>query len=225
MSVELLKFSDAPENEVLKVKPPEVAPDGDVIGEYKIEVQFAPGRSVSSLKPSLGILMVWQSGSALHGGGDELAYFCGNKQCDMPIKSEYFAHASIICPYCGVESFASQEDKKQHVSAARKMGEDVNKFKKMPVCYSEKMFRMSPPVLAKLVEKVWYQLSGNADIYMKFHASDIRFHTTESSDDINRRIADAHGSRVKGVYPLKNIMKDLEAGAEPWKRFMAFLTA
>jgi hypothetical protein len=221
MAVQLVSFSSAADQ-----PPEEKKPDSSdkAVAKYKIEVMFGKDRSTSSLKPSIGMLLTWVSGKHYHGGGDEQMMFCGG--CNRPVNMSYVAAASMICPHCHVESFTSEYDKIQHVNYVRSQGGDVNSFQKMPCCSGEKIFRLAPPKLAKLIEKTWFQLDCNADIYLKYHPSDIRYVPQEVKATAVTKILDsARSKRQISIYPLHRILKDIEAGATAWKQFLAFITA
>jgi len=234
--VEILSFDDRPEEKVVN---PEVLEkmledaaakkkaNEKIKAKYKIEVIFGPGRSISYLKPSKGRIITWLSGSALHGGGDELMYFCGNDECSRPIEPQYFVAASLLCPYCGVESFASQMDKEMHITALREAGQNTQDFRAMPVCYDGMGFNTTPPELGRRIERIWYKLGGNADIYLKYFEDDIRFTAAEAGRSMDERLGIARAKRkgTRGIYPLHRLIRDLNAGAEPWKRFASFVTA
>lgn len=192
---------------------------------YKIEIQFGAGRSISALKPSIGVLLMWESGKRFHGGGDQIMYWCGYKDCECPISTDYFANFSVACPACNRESFLDHDSKAYHVKEVKKSGGNVESFKRMPIVFSERYFRLPPVKLAGLIENTWRRLGCNADIYLKFHPTDIRYRTMmETAKDIDN-MERARRLRGLSIYPLANILKDTAAGAEVRRRFLSFITA
>ena len=73
---------------------------GDVTAKYKIELHFGRDRSISALKPSLGLITMWESGRRLHGGGDDKMYWCGYQDCGKPVRSSAMAQYHLVCPSC-----------------------------------------------------------------------------------------------------------------------------
>ena len=75
--------------------------------------------------------------------------------------------------------------------------------------------------LALYIEKLFRELGSNADIYLKFHKTDIRYIALERAKgpEVARRLKGMH------IYALKNIIKDTSSGAALVGRFMAFLTS
>lgn len=197
----------------------------EIKAKYKVEIQFGKNRSISALKPSTGVLLIWESGRRFHGGGDQQMYWCGYDDCAMPMSTDNFAQFSVVCPHCKRESFLDQNSKKFHLNEVRKTGGDVQSFRRMPIVYSEKFFKLTPAKIAELIERVWRSLGCNADIYLKYHPSDIRYqalHMTSKSID---QMEKARHLRGLHIYTLARILRDTSAGAEVRRRFLAFITA
>jgi hypothetical protein len=75
--------------------------------------------------------------------------------------------------------------------------------------------------LAKELTKIFHSLGGNADVYLKFHKTDVRYLALErdKGPDVARRL------KGLAIYPLRNILKDTAAGADLTSRFKAFITS
>lgn len=201
-------------------KEPDVA-SNEIKARYKIEILFGKDRSISSLNYSTGMLLMWESGKRFHGGGDEKMYWCGYDDCGKPITVDNFGYYHCVCPKCKRELFLDPGARELHVKHLRDMNKPINGLDKLPVIVGERLFKLSPPKIADLLEKTWYQLGCNADIYLKYHPTDIRTSAMGSEEDL----ANMRNSRAKMIYPLKNILKDTAAGASLNKRLLAMVTA
>lgn len=167
---------------------------------FKIEVTFGVGRTTKG--PNLLGIQVWESGKRLNGGGDDLSFWClsNNKKnpagCGGIITSQYIKGGIAYCPHC-------------------EKGVNANLLTNM------KIGRVGTKNLADLLEKLFRQLDSNADIYLKYHKTDIRYAAMEQA----KGVAVARRLRGMHIYPLKNILKDTAHGASVSGRFLAFLTS
>lgn len=181
---------------------------------------------MSNLKPSVGMLLAWESGKHYHGGGDDQMYWCGYDDCNKLMSSSNFTMFTAVCPHCHRESFLDPGSKAFHVKEVRDRGDNTATIAALPFVVGQKVFRLTPPKLARLIERVWRELGCNADIYLKYHPTDIRY---DIADDHGAKISDRlvkdRQARSKLIYPLKNILKDTSAGADPYTRFLAMITA
>lgn len=203
----------------------DLKPDDTIKARYKIEIQFGQDRSMSSLKPSVGVMLCWESGKRFHGGGDDLMYWCGYPDCDTPMSTENFTDYFAVCPTCHREQFLDGPDKLQHIEDARKRGINTGSLEQLPVVSDTKFFRLPPPKIAEVIEKVWIKLGFNADIYLKYHPSDIRYRSSEMTTKTYDELKKVRRMRGLHIYPLARILKDTAAGADPRRRFLAFITA
>lgn len=227
MPVDLLTAMEEDEQPFKKpVKEATDIADGNIVAEYKIEVIFGKDRSLSNLEPSMGMMLAWESGKKLHGGGDEQMYWCGYDDCNKLMSSDHFSMFTAVCPHCRRESFLDPDSKAFHVKEMRQRGENPAAMLQLPIVVGQKVFKLSPPKLAGLIERVWRELGCNADIYLKYHPSDLRYSVDdEDGAKIGDRLTRERAKRSKLIYPLKNILKDTAAGADPYKRFLAMITA
>jgi hypothetical protein len=197
----------------------------EIKAKYKVELQFGKNRSISTLKPSVGVMLIWESGKRFHGGGDQQMYWCGFDDCQFPMSTDNFGFYHVVCPTCNRENFLDKPSKDDHILEARRMGKNTASFKGMPIVFGERYFNLTPPKIADLIEKVWRRLGCNADIYIKYHPSDIRyramFETAKTQDDLEK------ARRLRGllIYPLARILKDTSTGAEARKQFLKLVTA
>lgn len=172
--------------------------NGEIRAKYKIEVTFSKGRT--SLGPNLVGIQIWESGRRLSGGGDDLAFWCRSTEteegCWGIITSDFIRGGIALCPTCKKASNAD-------------------------LLTNMKIGRVSTKNLVNDLEKLFRFLDSNADIYLKFHKSDIRYIAMERAKgpEVARRLKGMH------IYPLKNILSDTSHGASLTGRFTAFLTS
>jgi len=170
----------------------------DIRARFKIEVTFDKDRTVQG--PNLLGIQVWESGKRLHGGGDELCFFCKDAKEDLGcwgiIPPDAVKGGVAYCPHC-----------EKAVNSVR--------------LTTMKVGRVTTQNLATELEKMWRQLGCNADIYLKYHKTDIRYVSME------RAMGPGAARKLKGmhIYTLSNILKDTSAGAEVHSRFVAFLSS
>lgn len=172
--------------------------------KYKVELMF--GSKYASNQPYAGALSLWESGSKLHGGGDTKVYECPGKTLRMsdcvgliPDSSQGYGH--LFCPSCKVVWKGGQ-------------------------VHGEILARLSNQGWANLLYKYFVKLGHNADIYVKRPRRDIRVaaKTEQDKQHMGEKLVKAREREVF-IYPLKNIIKDVNAGADPVKRFRALLSA
>lgn len=182
--------------------------NGEARAKYKIEVTFAGPDPLHGYKgrttqgPNRLGITLWESGKHFHGGGDELMYWCKDNRegedggCWSPISGDNITGEIAYCPHC-----------KRTVSAE--------------LLTNMKIGNVSTQQLSKDCEKLFRQLGSNADLYLKYHKSDVHYIAME------RAKGPEVAARLKGmhIYPLRNIITDTAFGADLTKRFYAFLTS
>lgn len=208
--------------------------------KYKIEIQFHKDRRAALHTPSLVSIMVWESGRRLHGGGDQRMVFCGYWEgqgyrdadaCGKPIKDDNFAANHLVCPHCKRECFLDAQVKKAHILLAQKEGKDTSNLKRMPVVNPYFIAKMSPKPLANFIAKIFRNLDSNADIYVKYHPTDIRSHDASEAkkpdiyDKARLDRIERKENRGLVIYPNEHIIRDTVAGATVESRFLALLLA
>lgn len=192
---------------------------------YKIEVMFSRHRSSLAHKPSPLMLIIWESGKRLHGGGDQKMYWCGYQDCGKPLSSDNFGYMHVVCPHCQREMFLDPEAKAAHVKSLRQDNRRSDGLDRLPFVVGEKLANLTPPKLAELLEKTFYALEMQADIYIKFSPYEIRYDKLhETTADMNR-LEKTRIQRQPVIYTLKAIRKDLASGADLRARFLAMITA
>lgn len=171
-----------------------------VISKYKIEVEFGEGRSTWKHFP--GVVSLYLSGSKLHGGGDEKLYLCPRDDCRGVIFPGERLGATVHCRKCQM------------------MWPETE-------IVGEMFYRLAPNDWATVIHRFFVQLDHNADIYLKYHPTDIRYQTAmelaraQGGEAVNK----ARNNRGLHIYPLKNIIKDTSQGADLYKRILVFIKA
>lgn len=174
---------------------------------YKLEVQF--GKARSTHKPTPGVISFWASGTKLHGGGDSKLYLCpGDRErsngCTRVLPEDYRSDRGVVCPSCGV--IWKSED-----------------------LIGELMFNLSMQNWAEVVYRYYRILQHDCDIYLKHAPDDMRANSRAQAEHQTWRgtklLDGARDKRVRYIYPLRNILKDSNAGSDLVARFRAFLTS
>lgn len=226
MSVQVEMGENLPGKFKKQIEAKSVEDANEVRARYKIEIIFGPDRSQTDLKPSVGALLIWESGKMFHGGGDVKMYWCGFEDCQWPFSDENLAIAHVVCPKCNREQFRDHMTREDHIRHLKEERRDSKGLERMPCMVGEKLFRLPPPKAAQLLVKTFRQLGSNADIYLKYHPKDIRIDKKDpSSAESMNKLVMARLRKQPLLYPLKNILKDTSAGADLYKRFLAMLKA
>lgn len=195
-------------------------PEEDLPAKYKIEIMFSRHRSSLGHKPSTALILIWESGKKLHGGGDNRMYWCGYEDCDSPISTDLFGLYSVVCPHCGRECFLDDGGKAMHAKRSNDRSIDS-----MPVVYGERGVHLVPSDMATIIERIWHSLDNNADILIKYSPYDIRMDPGNLTPADIEMLAKTRGAREVASYPIRSIIRDITAGADIKKRIIGFITA
>lgn len=175
------------------------------LAKYKIEILFSKG--YTNNQPSVGAVSFWESGSKFHGGGDTIMHICPGKElkintCEAFIPDDSHDKGLLICGQCG-------------------------KLWKGEQVYGQIFARLLPRDWAKLLFKYFVKLNMNADIRIKYHPEDIR--SAAAKEQEKQHMGDLLGKvrerRYVRIYPLRNLIKDISAGADLEGRLLAFIKA
>lgn len=194
--------------------------------KFKIEVSFGKDRTPTGQpNGNVAVVSIYESGKRFDGGGDAMAYWCdrvdegtqvakfspGRKRtqlgCRKVITEDFITHAAIptkdgqmasikraVCPHCMRKWDASEVT-------------------------GQVYGRWTSATLARVLYDMWLRLEGDADIYLKYHYSDIRCIAMER----NFGTAATRVHRGAVIYPLQNILKDTAAGASVENRLKVFV--
>lgn len=181
--------------------------------KYKIEIHF--GKNRTSTGPNVGAISVFESGNRLNGEGDELMYICAERDTGLALNMPGVSDREVKRGHNGCGGFVPGGLLKSGFASCPHCGNIV---------ISEQMtstilFNLSTDDLVDRVVRWFDKLEANADIYVKYHPTDIRY----------QALVDAHGldkgRMLRGltIYPLKNIIKDISNGSSTRSRFKALL--
>lgn len=211
---EVLRTVRAAERGAQKYDTPEKAEQGlkdaglitELRAKYKIEVTFGPGRTTAG--PNLVGIQLWMSGRKLHGGGDELMFFCQIADQDKKLGCWSPIPADNI-------GFNKQTGKEVAICPKCLRVWDPSQITTM------RGFRLPTRKLAEIIEGMFRQLESNADIYCKYHPTDIRYAAMAKAKGLET------ARKLKGMhmYRLHRIIKDTSAGASLVNRIYAFLAS
>lgn len=172
---------------------------GQIKARWKIEVTFLHNRVLTG--PNAYGCQIWESGRALNGEGDALAWWCldarenSDEGCRGIIPQDCVSAGIAVCPSCNRTINAGLLT---HMTGGR----------------------VSMQALAEYLTDLFRRrLNSNADVYIKYHKTDPRYLAMLQAKGV------ATAQRLKGmhIYPLARIIKDVSAGADLVKRFKAFL--
>jgi len=203
----------------------ETLDDLEAAGKYskahwKLQIWFKSDRSIH--KPITFTLTFWESGKRLHGGGDESAFICRrNPNAPKPVRPPFLAlgkspfpkeasvdgcntiipgdqavNGYVICPGCGVRWDT------EHIA--------------------DSLYYVLPVEVASTVIAEWFRkLDSDCDLYLKYRPEDVRAKMMAQTYGL------AEAIRNKGllIYPLRNIMRELAAGATLESRIKAVMLA
>ena len=184
----------------------------DARAKYKLEIHIHEERS--TWKPFFGVMYFLLSGDKLHGGGDTKVYLCADENChgviyppehtivDISENADPTAPAKVLCPKC------------ERVYYARDL-------------WGERGLRLTSANWARAIYNNYMYLDGNADIVLLSHHANLQKQTAlEMEKNAGSELVNvARRVRRKVVYPLKNIIKDISAGADLVGRFQAFINS
>lgn len=181
--------------------------DDQIKAKYKLEVLF--GKARSTWKPTSGALTFWENGSKFHGGGDAKIYLCpgkltGRNECSSPIPDFANTSNTLICPKCGIAWPCEK-------------------------VIGELFFNLPMRKWAEVLYDYFRKFDCHCDIYLKHAPDDIRSISLAQRDKPTFRGSElldkTRAKRARHIYPLRNILKDVSAGADVLGRFYAFLVA
>jgi hypothetical protein len=155
----------------------------------------------------------WLSGTKFHGGGDEKIFEC--PRCGGWIFPEQITQQTI--------QVAGREPEFCSVSVCGKCGG----IWRSEQTVGERFFKLTVQDWCYAILKMFRRLGMDADLYLKFHPTDIRYVAMMemAKDRGGEQIAKARANRGLHIYPLRNIITDTKNGSELYGRIKAFITA
>jgi hypothetical protein len=175
--------------------------DSKDLAKFKIEVMFDK-RKTSRGGAYPGGLVVWRSGSAMSGGGDDILYPCPDDKCRGYIGAECLVPSTrtAFCKTC-------------------------NRAWKQSELHEIRLFKLDADKWAFVLAREFLRTGCLADVYMKIVGSDIRHRPAEETMPSGEQLASTRGNRDYVMYTLKNIVQDVNAGSSIEARMKALLTA
>ena len=167
--------------------------------KYKIEIHFGKDRTTAG--PNVGAISVFESGNRLNGEGDELMYICLERDSGLALNMPGVADQQVKRGKNGCGGFVPGGLLRTGMAACPHCKRIISSEQMT----STLLFNLTTDDLVDRTVKWFDQLEGDADIYVKYHPTDIRY----------QALIDAHGldkgRMLRGltIYPLKNIIKDL----------------
>lgn len=189
--------------------------EDEIKATYKLEIHFGKNRT-SAGQPFAGAIAMWVSGSKLHGGGDEKLYECPRPDCEGLIHPSELGGGAVRDKQTG-------EMREVPVGYCGECG-SVWPADKMT---GERLVKLTEQNWAYAILQFFIKLNMDADIYLKFHPTDIRYQTAMEMARYQggEALAVAKKNRGLAIYPLKNIIKDTKNGAELYTQFRKFINA
>lgn len=193
----------------------------EVRATYKLEVQFGKnrvGRGINAARPFAGVMSAWLSGSKFHGGGDEKIFECADQDCLAWIRPHQITQKTVVRKENGreIEEFMS-------LSYCTK----CSKVWRSEKTTGERLYKLTEQNWAYAILQMLQRLDMDADIYLKYHPTDIRYVTMleMARNRGGEELAKAKKNRGLHIYPLKNIIKDTKHGSDLYGRIRAFINA
>lgn len=212
----IMREEPVPEHEVklIEERLKRLGLDGtkDIKARYKLEIHFGKDRTSSGL-PFPGAMTYWASGKEFHGGGDTRVWEC--PKCEAIIDDD----ATGLAPVRDAKGNTKEV-------AVRYCGKCASTWH-LQELVEFRYFKLTEQFWAHAILKGFLRLGMDADIYLKYHRTDIRYKTmmelarSRGGEAINQ----ARVNRGLHIYPLKNIIIDTKNGAGLYEQIRKFINA
>ena len=136
--------------------------------KYKIEVHFNKSRTTSG--PNTAAITIFESGARLNGDGDELVYLCTERDRGLALNMPNVRDRPVIRGYDGCGSVIPGENLRGGVAMCPSCQSTISSES----LTSTLLVNLTTKKLSVLVTDVFRKLESNADIYIKYHPTDIR---------------------------------------------------
>ncbi len=190
-------------------------PTIDAPARYKIEVVFNKDRTTAG--PNVVAISAWESGARLDGEGDEMMYICAERDKGLALNSVGVKDREIVRGKEGCGKFIPGNNIRQGVAICPCEKKRLLNTENLS-CHD--LLSLTTEELSKRLVEWFHKLDSNADIYVKYHPTDIRYKAMADAEGLDK----ARSLRGLTIYPLKNIIKDTLAGASLQRRFYALLS-
>ena len=183
--------------------------------KYKIEIHFNKNRTTSG--PNTAAITVFESGARLNGEGDEMVYICSERDQGLALNMPNVQDRAVIRGYDGCGNVIPGSQLRGGVA----MCTNCDYIIKSESLTSTLLVNLTTKKLSVLVTDLFRKLGSDADIYIKYHPTDIRSKALNNPHALDS----SRMSRGLTIYPLHNIIKDTSGGASIEGRFQALFSA
>jgi len=186
-----------------------------VPAKYKIEIHFNRNRTTAG--PNTAAVTVFESGARLNGEGDELVYICTAKDSGLALNLPGVSDRPIVKGEGGCGGVIPGENLRGGVAVCPHCHSTISSEH----LTSTLLVHLSTKKLSVLVTDLFRKLNSDADIYIKYHPTDIRSAALNNPSKLDK----GRMSRGLTIYPIYNIIKDTTGGASVEGRFEALFSA
>jgi hypothetical protein len=183
--------------------------------KYKIELHFNKNRTTSG--PNTAAVSIFESGARLNGEGDELVYICSAKDSGLALNIPGVSDRPVVKGEGGCGGVIPGENLRGGVAICPHCHSMISSER----LTSTLLVNLGTKKLAVLVTKLFRKLESNADVYVKYHPTDIRSVALNNPNALDK----GRMSRGLTIYPIHNIIKDTAGGASVEGRFEALFSA
>lgn len=187
-----------------------------VPAKYKIEVHFNKNRTTAG--PNTAAVSVFESGKRLNGDGDEMVYICSQRDRGLALNAPGHADRQLVRGYEGCGKIIPGENIRSGVAICACEKRNMIASEELT---STLLVHLTTERLAALVTDLFRRVDSNADIYVKYHPTDLRARALNNPSNLDS----GRMSRGLTIYPLANIIKDTSNGASVELRFKALFSA
>tara|TARA_B100000214_G_C23873788_1_gene583938 strand:- start:412 stop:996 length:585 start_codon:yes stop_codon:yes gene_type:complete len=187
--------------------------------KYKIELHFNKGRTTSG--PNVAAITIFQSGCRLNGEGDELVYICAERDRGLALNAPGVKDRAIIKGYAGCGKIIEGDNIKGGVALCRGCVGGKDNMIASENLTSTLLVNLTTEKLSVMVADIFRRLNSDADIYIKYHPTDLRVEAMNNVHNLDK----GRMSRGLTIYPLANIVKDTIDGTSVETRFKALFSA
>lgn len=186
-----------------------------VPAKYKIEIHFNKNRTIAG--PNTAAVTIFESGCRLNGEGDELVYLCSERDKGLALNAEGVKDRPVLRGYNGCGAIIEGKNIRGGVASCKQCQSMLNSEN----LTSTLLVHLTTERLAALVTDMFRKLKSDADIYVKYHPTDIRAQLLSDANGLDK----GRMSRGLTIYPLANIIKDTANGTPLENRMKALFSA
>lgn len=183
--------------------------------KFKIEIHFNKNRTTAG--PNTAAVSIFESGARLNGEGDELVYLCNERDKGLALGMPGVKDRPVIRGYGGCGGVIPGNNLRGGVALCPNCKATISS----EGLTSTLLVNLTTKKLAALVTDIFRKLESNADVYIKYHPTDIRSVALNNPNSLDK----GRMSRGLTIYPIFNIIRDTANGASVEGRFEALFSA